>query len=329
MIYEIYIKLTNGCQLKCEHCYNEIMMNHLHMTDDVLDKVIVWINEFQRNHPSDLINITFHGGEPMLYDIDKIDKVIDLLTGNFTFGITTNLIYDLTDKHIRLFKRMKPYVNESLVSTSWDYKIRFKGNQQEIWESNVKKLLDNNIKVQPIICLTNTLIKEKTPKDIFDYIGKFTDRFNFERITNTGRAIQNSLRPLNKDLDKWLFDAYKLYEVSNYKIPLFDGIESSLHNSFIGCRERRCMEKVITINPDGSISTCPNMANKCIGNIYKIDDNKKKELILFEKNVDINCLMCKYYQYCNGDCCQLEWDESGCPGMKSILRYKTNDLERE
>lgn len=326
MIYEIYIKLTNGCQLKCEHCYNEIMLNHMHMPKRILDECITWLKNFRLKHKTDTINITFHGGEPMLYKIDDINYFIDETKDlDLSYGMTTNLVYDLTDEHIKLFKRLNPYKNTVLVQTSWDYKIRFNDDEEKVWENNVTKITNEGILVQPIICLTKKLVEECTPKDIFNYITKFTNRFNFERITNTGRALNNNLRPNNDELNKWLFEAYKLYKDSNLIIPIFDGIISSLHGSFIGCRERKCMEKVITINPNGTISACPNMADKIIGDLKLIDMDKKQKLIDFERNVDIRCLMCEYYKYCNGDCCQLTWDETGCPGMKDIIKY---ELER-
>ena len=38
-----------------------------------------------------------------------------------------------------------------------------------------------------------------------------------------------------------------------------------------------------------------------------------------EENVNSNCLKCKYYKYCKGDCCAMEWDESSCPTPNKIF----------
>ena len=81
------------------------------------------------------------------------------------------------------------------------------------------------------------------------------------------------------------------------------------------------MRTVTTINPNGTISGCPNMANISYGTLKTIDENKRKMLYNFEDNKNIGCLCCKYFKQCNGDCCQLKWDNTGCPGMLSIYKY--------
>ena len=328
MNYNIYIKLTNGCNLQCKHCFNEIMGNHNSMSFETLDKIIYWLKCFRNEHSEDILNMSLHGGEPMLYNLDKISYLLDLTNNlNLKWCVTTNLIYDLTDKHLDIFNKMKPFDDNPMIMTSYDYgDLRFNNeNNRQLWLKNVKKLLNNNINVQPIICLSKYLIENIEPEQIFNFLKSLNiKRFNFERITNTGRAMQNNIKPLNKDVDMWLLKAYKLYQKNDLICPLFQGVEQSLKRVFIGCRARECMKNVITINPDGSISSCPNMANDIYGNLDYIDNNKKQCLINFEKNINQKCLFCKYYHQCNGDCCQLTWDDSGCPGLFNLYEYLNN-----
>lgn len=319
MTKTIYIKLTNACNLQCKHCYNEIMHNHSFMSTEILNKVFNYIQTFDEK-----LDIHLHGGEPLLYNLDILLDFINktkYLKLNWT--ITTNLNYKITEKHLFLFKQMIPYGNNPLILTSWDYKIRFNKENLNLWKANIKILQKNNILVQPIICLTNVLIKEISPYILFKYFKHLNIyQFNFERITNTGRAIENKLRPNNKDLQEWLLQAYKLYEKDNTLIiPLFEGIKQSLKGIYLGCRNRSCMKDVITINPDGTLSGCPNTANINYGNLNNINIKKKEELIQKEKIRNIKCLTCKFFKYCNGDCFQLEFDNTECPGMKSIYQY--------
>lgn len=326
MDYNIYIKLTNGCNLKCKHCYNEIMNNHNSMSDDTLEKVITWLKEFKKANPNDKIDISLHGGEPLLYDLNKIllllDKTKDL---NLRWCITTNLIYNITDTHLKLFHKMKPFDNNSMIMTSYDFgDLRFSNdNERNLWINNVKLLHKENIEVQPIICLTDYVIKNINPQEIFDFFNNLNiKRFNIERITETGRATINKVKPSNKDQDLYLFELYKLYEKNtDIIIPLFEGVENSIKGIFLGCRARECMKRVITINPNGTIASCPNMANNIYGNLNQINVDLKNKLINFEKQIPASCLICKYFTYCNADCCQLKFDETGCPGMKSIYEY--------
>lgn len=326
MEYNIYIKLTNGCNLQCKHCYNEIMNNHNSMSSDTLNNVISWLHNFRNNHQNDIINISLHGGEPLLYDLDKILFLINSCQSlNLKWCLTTNLIYKLSDKHMQIFNLMKPYDNNPFILTSYDFgDLRFNNPiQLNLWMNNVHYLMNNNITVQPIICLSNYLINNVSPEDVINFIDRFNFKyFNFERITDTGRAVINKIKPNNADLNKWLLNMFIIYQNRNdLFVPLFENVKHSFNGVFLGCRERNCMNKVITINPDGKLSACPNMADKSYGNLDEIDYCKKQCLIDFEKTINPKCLVCNYYDKCNGDCCQLNWDDTGCPGMYDIYDY--------
>lgn len=317
----VYLKLTNSCQLNCKHCYNSIVDRTSSMSIDTLDFAIKFLINLSKEH---IVYAAFHGGEPMLYQHDKIlDVLSSTKTSNISWSMTTNLVYSIDDICIKIFKMLE-HTNDlkPLLLTSWDYEIRFSGNQQKIWEDNVRTLINIGIEIQPIICLTNVLISNIQPDVIFKYFKNLgLNRFNFERITSTGRASNGKYSPKNLDMQKWLLKAYKIYEKSNFYIPLFDNIKKSIDGVLIGCRARHCMRDVITINPDGSLAGCPNTADKTYGTLNSIDFNIKKSFIACEACQNINCIKCKYFKYCNGDCFQLKFDESGCPGLYMIYDY--------
>ena len=45
-----------------------------------------------------------------------------------------------------------------------------------------------------------------------------------------------------------------------------------------------------------------------------------KKLIMRESRRPSECLACEYYTECNGECFQLQWDETGCPGMIETIK---------
>lgn len=325
MEYNIYIKLTNSCNLQCKHCFNEIMGNHNSMSNNTLNKTIDWLQKFKQNHLNDVINMSLHGGEPMLYNLDKILYLLNSTKNlKLKWCITTNLIYNLTEKHFEIFNKMQPFDNKPMIMTSYDFgDLRFQQeNLRNLWKSNVKLIISKNIDIQPIICISDYVVKNIKPIEIFNLLQSLNiKKFNFERITETGRASINNIKPLNKDMDKWLLNAYKIYENTDLICPLFESINQSIKGIFLGCRARKCMERVITINPDGTIAGCPNIANMTYGNLDGINECKKCELIKLEQTKRNECLICQYYKYCNGDCFQLNWDTSGCSGLKSIYEY--------
>jgi len=64
---------------------------------------------------------------------------------------------------------------------------------------------------------------------------------NFERLTLTGNASDGKLKPTNREIDEWLFNAYLIAKENNVKVPLFEGIENSIDGFLVGCRARKCM----------------------------------------------------------------------------------------
>lgn len=151
---------------------------------------------------------------------------------------------------------------------------------------------------------------------------------NFERITLTGRATMNNVKPTNRDVDDWMYAAYLVKDKLQMKIPIIDAlVESFESNLLLGCRCRNCTSTVRTINPDGTIAMCPNTANVIIGDVHGSSYN---EVALIECNKErykrTECYICEYCQYCNGECYQLNADDTGCPGcikiMKDLMRKK-------
>lgn len=327
MRYTIYIKLTNDCNLHCRHCYNEMMHNRQYMNRMMLESVVFAIRDFEARHRQDTIDIQLHGGEPLLYPLDGLKRLVGSLEcDRIRFGITTNLVKaNLGNEYIEFFKKIRPDGITPFVTTSWDKDIRFDGDEEEIWRSNIEKILNANITVQPIVCVTNSLTGTD-PKELFDYMrGVGVKNINFERLTRSGRASDGALIPKNRDADNWLFVAYLTNLEYKFAIPLFESVERSTQGFFLGCRARRCMKTVITINPDGSLSACPNTADRTIGRIRNgsmmFDEDSMRCAIASEEHRRNECLTCRFFKNCNGECCQLQFDDSGCPGLTKIYEY--------
>ena len=271
--YNIYLKPTNECQLRCQHCYTGDIVYGA-MTDEVLRKSVSWICSFVKSHPHDVVSVILHGGECTQYDINKLIDVVSSID-NVRWGITTNLVYKLQRNHIDLFNAMKQQDDQFVIQTSWDYDIRFNSDTQlRLWENNVRFLISSEFVVQPTICVTKSLIESVSSDELLDYLQLLgLDRCNFERLTNTGRASNKQHTPNNHDLNVWLLSAYKHSKKKNLCIPMFESIEQSFNYSYLGCRARKCTETVITINSDGTIATCPNIYHECIGDVFSGIDN--------------------------------------------------------
>ena len=306
------------------------MHNADYMSDTTLDNVRKYLISFCDSHKTDKVNVQLHGGEPMLYDLKALNDFVDSLKDYpILWSITTNLTYKVLKPHIEFFKKMLPYGKQPYIMTSWDYDIRFTPESLKIWKANIKKLIKYGITPQPIVCLTNKLIQNLTPKELFDMFEELgVNNINFERLTETGNASDGSLTPKNRHVDMWLYDAFRyiMEQKLDIYVPLFESVVDSVNGFLTGCRARQCMKTVTTINPDGSVSACPNTANVKIGMLNQfgsIDYDKMRQnyLINLEKTFNFDCCACEYYKYCNAECCQLKYDDSGCPGLKLIYKY--------
>lgn len=323
MIEKLYICVTDGCNLACKGCYKftGLSVVYPHFLD--LNKVTEYIDILLQKDPNLALECTFHGGEPFYLggeeQLEKYIKLIDKYARypNIIWSATTNLIYDITSTHLKLFNK---FYNK-FIKTSWDVEnYRFSDDRQkQLWENNVKTLLSYGFIIQPIITV-NTQTITHSPEELYEYFIKLgVKSINFERITLTGRAKTNPVKPTNREVDEWLYKAYCLNKRYGLDISLFNELIHADTNGFIGCRRRECMQTVRTINTDGSIGACPNCSDiHIIGIDGKYNQVQEENLLKQEQTVSKQCLFCKYYKLCNGDCCQLEFDETGCPGLTKI-----------
>ena len=146
----VYLKLTNRCNLNCKHCYNKVAYSHgADMDNMTLCKSIDYICNKAKSMQYDILNVVLHGGEPMLYDIGKIEQIVHALScySNIVISVTTNLVYELNDQIMSVFRHCSNGLSCS-IATSWDFQIRFSCSQEEqLWEQNVKTLTMNGIDV--------------------------------------------------------------------------------------------------------------------------------------------------------------------------------------
>jgi radical SAM protein with 4Fe4S-binding SPASM domain len=336
-----YIKLTNRCNLQCKHCYNarKSFDNGIDMTADVLSSSAAYIYNTTRSHCEFPHMIIFHGGEPHCAknSVNIMNKFIDSYDwgDNVQFNITTNLVHELTDDVISLYRRFTTGSDRfNSIGTSWDYDIRFNGNQEDLWKSNVRTLIDAGIDVQPIICVTQQLIDwcpsvDAIKTNLFDMFSQLGIKsINFERITSNGNAIINPVRANNRNVDNWLLQAYKANEQVGFEIPLFDNLDDSIKHRVCkqdSCRRRMCTRCVRTINPDGTIAGCPNKPEILVGRlgndgVFEPYESFNDE-IRKENRHPLRCLQCEMHDVCNAECYQLEADSSGCPGLVSLIEY--------
>lgn len=328
----IYLKTTETCNLNCRHCFTsgsagaKIYWDHL--------KVVDWLQRLRlETSASPHVHLEFHGGEPFLADLNSLQYVYNHckdLWPSQSWGITTNLTFKLTEEQIKFIQG--PLNNR--IGTSWDPDIRFSSPKQyDLWRKNLQKLIDLGVTVKLFVSVTRGTVA-MNPLDLLEWVRDLgVSELALERLTNNGNARQYpEIFPSNSETDAWLMKMHLQSEQAGARSwftnelleTIYEKFESNNINSGTFCRD--CEEKLFTVNADGTVAGCPNSAPEdYFGNINDsikdlINNSRRIHNIACERSRDPRCYNCEVFNYCGGDCHQLEWEGNICPAPKTLMK---------
>lgn len=338
MNYLFYLKTTETCNLNCKHCFtNGINGPKIYWQ---YKKVAEWIKRFTSVNKGTL-HCEFHGGEPFLAPVEEMQYVWNEckdLWPEITWGITTNLVFKLTQEHIDFIKGPL----NGRIGTSWDPKIRFDNEKQsDLWFKNVRTLLNEGVTIKLFVSVTQDTINIE-PIHLLSWIKSLgVQEVSFERLTGNGSANKHpEIFPSNLDQDQWFLKMHKQsqqYEARDwFENEFLETIYNKFEKNFIkgGTFCRDCEEKLFTINADGTLSGCPNAAPEFqFGHIDQdikemMMSSKRIENIACERSRDPRCYTCDVFDYCGGDCHQLSWQGDICGAPKSLMRFLKGDTKK-
>lgn len=307
----VYIKVTERCNLCCEHCYNPPKAQEISYP-----KVKSFLTLLKNTiRPSFFI---LHGGEPLMGDLKQIQDLINSFPEE-SWRISTNLCYELTPERLEILKCMKQ------IRISFDIGIRFHTIKNLlIWYRNVKtikQMYPDTLFLN--VCLTKDLLRHN-PVQLLHIMHKLKiSQLGLERITLKGNAIKHqTMIPYYQEVDIWLCKLYHaLEQYPEIKCMDIDGIKLGILKEFQHCYGKECCCQTMTINADGSIGNCPNDAREYM--IGSLDSDVKDILaaIWTKKHpVKNQCLMCSYWEQCRGFCNQMDWQGKECPYPKLLAK---------
>ena len=276
----VYIKITSRCNLACKHCFSD---------NTNLDIDPIHIQNFIQNNRNYLENATviLHGGEPLLYDREKLKKIISIIRDeNLELHITSNLFVHLDDDLIELLSRF------DYIKTSFDFN-RFTSISQIVrWIHNIKKI-HSIVPMGLNITATNMMIHKNIHK-IFNIACKLNlSELDISPIF-TEKLVDQQMIPSYQEFLNWLL---KYYEISKL-YPIQNALAYKLEHP-MEFYTNYCCNNNITLNEDGSISICPTNTEKTrlakdSGN-YIIKDIYPQDI--FEK-----CMQCSSFEQCGASC---------------------------
>lgn len=339
--YKIYIKTTNTCNLNCTHCYTGGIQPNVERFNK--ESIVYWLKGLVKAYPfiKDF-EYAFHGGEPMLVPVSEMQEFMELskdITPERSYAIQSNLVFKLTEERVNFLKSL------NYVGTSWDYDIRFDSKRsEEIWEDNVKTLVQEGINLHSTISMSRRLVNETKPIDIIIKMHKLgIKNILFERLTPSGTAKDNpEIFPNSRELNGYFLDMWN-QSIENRTWEFIHNLffeptaQTFLNRGPVdGARRcRGCEKQILTFNSDGTIGGCADGAlENVFGTVHQdpmavLGSKNRYKTIAKEQEANPNCLDCDVYKYCYGDCYKQKHDEFGCMAPKGVMQKIASSIDRE
>lgn len=314
----VYLELTEKCNLKCIHCYNDSGNSNTEIKFDTLKKLINYLKDNNIN------SITFSGGEPLLYS-----HIVELLEYCYKKNMRVNLISNLhflNDEILNLITKYHTSIQISIDGINEVFnQIRKKGNF-ELLKKNIDIVYRKGISIS-----FNYVINNLNYFQISDFIKLVNDNWStaqigFSFINYVGRALINykTLNISNEQKEKCI-------EVVNNYHNNFQNLVKKLEYTTI-CPFNNTLDTSLNVRVDayGNVYPCQISSGNeyIIGNIY---DNNLIDIINSDKFMSLRkkiqekskCNQCVWKNNC-GHCCPIEVNENNSYGC-----YKVKEMNKE
>ncbi|MBI5190640.1 MAG: radical SAM protein [Nitrospirae bacterium] len=357
----ITIQTTLNCNLRCNYCYhddNNLSSNNkidLIMSKEIIEKIVSYR---KHNDMNGAINITFHGGEPLLLGHKYYDKLLSYITKlsavenqSFDIAIQTNLTL-LDEEYAILFSE-----HSVSLSTSIDGPKNLHNKNRATPGKDIHSIVLNNVSLARAhglklgaICII-TKDKLNYVNEIYDFFSEINMNFKTNPIFYHGRALKNreTLETtideytdfLIKLFDTWYYDKNQEVMVEN----LFQMMTLVLKGSGYGsCYNSNCSTKHLTIVPNGDCYTCGRTTTNDLfklGNISSENFQDIYDLGRFDKfirrvpgNIP-DCSICDIKLKCFSGCMYEAFlnfgtiyaPDNNCNGFKKIYQHVYNAVK--
>lgn len=306
---------SSSCNSNCKYCFGPSHKNI--MSPDISEKTIDFIGQILKEKKESKVNITFHGGEPLLAGIDYykniLPKIKKRLNGKVSLNIQSNL-FNINSEWVSLFNKYNVGIGTSLdgpeaINDSQRSKGYFRKNRngQEI-------LRENGMQTGCIATFT----KQSG--------AKLDEVFRFFLDNQIHFDVHGAVQPIDfedharlfmspEEFGALLVKLYELYlpNVSRIKIGTLDTMAKNVANNKSGlCTFTNCLGNYLAIDPIGDLYTCNRFVGKrefCVGNISTTKSYREmtetpawKKMEAWQKWIENSCSDCLHQPYCHGGC---------------------------
>ncbi len=301
-----------SCQATCSYCFGPhrgTMMSHA-LFDDTLD----WLESTTPDGQK--INLTFHGGEPLLVGLDWYRRNLARLHERFGRRLNLHLqsnLWLLDQAYRDLFKEY-----QVSLGTSLDGPAHLNDPQRGIGYfartmNGIETARRDGFNVG-VIC-TFTRLSAPHYQEIFDFFAKEYLPFSVHAVLSAHDNL--SLSPNeHADLLINLFDYY-LANITHMRIPTFDAMARAISSGQSGlCTFSDCLGGYLTVASDGGIYSCNRLAQPNDDHLaWRLADVRTmpsldslaqtlgwQKLRQRELTVQQDCGDCTHFSYCKGGC---------------------------
>ena len=335
------IKLTERCNYNCAFCRYAIHKQYdSGISEQLAQKMIEECVTYNRSNGIKNTNVIFHGGEPLLYGVSRLSKIVEYIDNHLgnsceiNYSIQTNGYY-INPEWIDFFKKHGFDVGISL-----DGPVGLNGHICNSPTDAVVNAVNvyRSLRSEEIPCGFLSVITE-------DHLTKSKELFKFyveSGIESVGlcycfnKVDGNNVNP--ERLGQYLIELYELYFNSPKRIHIreFDLITRRALNRPHNACSMSCRESCgcyLTLTPDGNVEFCDDYdldRKNAIGNLSKqslvdILNGDKYHLLRMDAKRIIyeHCSKCEVYDLCKGGCARNDVNNENffCPTFKILYPY--------
>lgn len=302
-----------ACQAKCSYCFGP--NRGPIMSREVFEAAVDWISGYGKNGES--VEITFHGGEPLLAGKDWYRVALPHLREKFrervNLGIQSNL-WLLDDEYCTIFKEYGLSVGTSLDGPENINDAQRGDGYFRRTMAGIETAIRNGL--SPGVICTFTRLSAPHHLEVFEFFASQGLSFSVhEAVCTLGERHENGLLLAPDEAAGLMVDLFDYYleNITRTKISTFDSMARGLsaQNGAI-CTFGDCLGKYLTIGPHGEIFSCNRFAYHPEWQLGSVFDQPSAEtlsrspvwqkLYQREQSVREDCGDCSHFEYCKGGC---------------------------
>lgn len=312
--------MSLACNARCSYCFGPNTGNTV--TAEMLQHIIGFLKRVVDETGQQKVNVTFHGGEPLMAGLPIWEEALKGITRAFPdkkirFNIQSNL-WNLTEDFCRLFKEYNVSIGTSLDGPEViNDRQRGKGYYHNTMQG-IKLAERQGFKPGCICTFTPATVKKH--KEIFSFFVNKCLSFSIHGSMPSinGHSNQHSLSPekYGKLLCEVL-DTYIKYRHYTQISSLDQLIISLAEQEGQVCSFKDCFGMFLAIDPNGDIYPCQRFCGNreyVLGNVLtypSLDELSRspvaQRFIRRQEAVKQKCGQCEHYNYCKGGCTYNAW----------------------